>query len=100
MVLGCALALFSTSCMADVGSNLQVPSDAANTCQGHCHEVGMELAAMAIMANNVGCICQFRQANQPAHAEASAAGMATIALQQAAERNRQANQVRMNQTPH
>lgn len=89
-LFGSVLVLLSTGCMADVGSNMKVPSDAANTCRGHCSVVGMELAAMAIMANNVGCICQYARDRQaPGHPEAAAAGMATIALQQHAEQSRQ-----------
>ena len=79
-----------TGCMAPVGSSLRVPSDAAGTCRRLCGEIGLEMSAVAIMANNVGCVCQ-----EPAHAsrsaatadrEATTAGMATILLEREKER--------------
>jgi hypothetical protein len=104
----CACTLFvslsSAACMAPVGSELSVPPDAAQTCAEHCGSIGMRLSAVAIMANNVGCVCQGGKgaaatgegtADQSATA---AAGMATILMQQAAEENarhQQAVQQRM-----
>jgi hypothetical protein len=54
----------------------------------------MRLSAVAIMANNVGCVCQY-PSGQPAAPAAidetgsSTAGMATIMLQQQEETARQ-----------
>jgi len=77
-------------CTAPVGSSLRVPSDAAGTCRNLCAEIGLELSAVAIMASNVGCVCQeHREASRSAVAmdrEAVTAGMATILLE---ERRRQ-----------
>ena len=80
-------------CTAPVGSSLRVPSDAANTCRSLCSGVGLEMSAVAIMASNVGCVCQeHRQASRSAAAvdrEAVTAGMATIVLQEEAQRRQQ-----------
>src|SRR5215475_1105037 len=53
-------ALSLTACMAPVGTSgvVSVPPDAAQSCAQHCQAIGMRLTAEAIMANNVGCICQ------------------------------------------
>jgi hypothetical protein len=50
-----------TACMAPVGTSgvVSVPPDAAQTCTQHCQAIGMRLTAVAIMANNVGCVCQY-----------------------------------------
>ena len=53
-------ALSLTACMAPVGTSgvVHVPPDAAQSCAQHCQTIGMRLTAVAIMANNVGCVCQ------------------------------------------
>src|SRR4029434_3879545 len=53
-------ALSLTACMAPVGTSgvVSVPPDAAQSCAQHCQTIGMRLTAVAIMANNVGCVCQ------------------------------------------
>lgn len=79
-----------SACNAAVGvsGGVQVPRDAATTCAEHCSSLGLQLSAVAIMANNVGCVCQPRN-GAPVAATASdysagtSAGMATIAMQQA-----------------
>jgi hypothetical protein len=82
------------SCQAaTVGSDIKVPPDAADTCETHCRAIGLRLTAVAIMASNVGCVCQ--QAGEKSAApggEASAAGMATIMLQQQAQRQHENQQ--------
>ena len=94
VALGATVVLCS-GCQARVGSDVEVPEDAAQTCQGHCHSIGMELSAVAVMANNVGCICQFRggaASGAVSDAEAKAAitaGMATIMLQAHAQQQQQ-----------
>jgi hypothetical protein len=78
------------ACVATVGANrLSVPKDSAQICARHCEGIGLRLSAVAIMAENVGCVCQAAPApNAPAgtagELSTPAAGMATIAAQQAA----------------
>lgn len=78
------------ACVATVGANrLSVPKDSAQICARHCEGIGLRLSAVAIMAENVGCVCQMAPApNAPAgtagELSTPAAGMATIAAQQAA----------------
>jgi hypothetical protein len=87
------LVLLYGACTAPVGSNLNVPSNAASTCETHCRSIGLELSAVAIMASNVGCICQRPKAVQAASRgeEGISAGMATIMLQEQ-EQSRRAQQ--------
>jgi hypothetical protein len=79
------------ACMATVGvNNVSIPKNSAKICAGHCRSIGLTLSAVAIMAENVGCVCQAAGAsdkNEKAAGEmtAPAAGMATIALQAAAQ---------------
>ena len=75
-------------CTAPVGSSLRVPSDAAGTCRNLCTGIGLELSAVAIMASNVGCVCQEHRSAAAMDREAVTAGMATIVLQEE-ERRRQ-----------
>lgn len=57
-----------------------VPGDAGAQCEIHCQSIGMSLSAVAIMANNVGCVCQPRRT---VGGEAGiTAGMATLVMQQ------------------
>lgn len=94
------------SCMATVGvSNFKIPPDAGKTCAGHCQEIGMQLSAVAIMADNVGCVCQY--AAQPrASADTAgqfgtpAGGMTAIAAQEAAAAMALAQQQRQQQQHH
>ena len=95
-----------TSCMATVGvDKFSLPTDSAQRCAAHCQTIGLQLTAVAIMADNVGCVCQVAPAPVPTpnpayptpaipppapRADAAGAlgtpvaGMATIAVQQAA----------------
>jgi hypothetical protein len=84
-------------CVATVGvANASIPKDAAGICQGHCQTIGMHLVAVAIMAENVGCVCQFGTATARVDAAGAlstpAAGMATIAMQEAAAASARAAQ--------
>jgi hypothetical protein len=89
-----ALPLFLAGCMAPVGSKLTVPPDAADTCASQCGSIGLRMTAVAIMANNVGCVCQpagdaapaTADQADPASSAATAGGMATIMLEQQHER--------------
>lgn len=47
------------ACAANVGTSgaTYVPKDSAATCGGYCHDIGLELSSVVIMANNVGCVC-------------------------------------------
>ncbi len=90
------LLLFSaTGCFARVGSDISVPPDAAGTCAAQCSSIGLQMTAVAIMANNVGCVCQppSRMGGQSqAGGTGATAGMATIMLEQEDQQRRQAAQ--------
>ena len=87
-MLGWGAMVFVTSvagCTAPVGSSLRVPSDATDTCRRLCAGIGLEMSAVAIMASNVGCVCQEQRPGARSAAtadrEAATAGMATILLE-------------------
>jgi len=77
------LALFLGSCAAPVGvsGSTTIPKDSAATCRAHCGSIGMELGAVAIIANNVGCVCQLKQRSNQSTASVVPAGMATVMMQ-------------------
>jgi hypothetical protein len=77
-----------------VGSDLKVPPDAAATCTKHCESIGLTLSAVAIMANNVGCVCQPAPTGKVALEAAPAAGMVTILMQQQAQRSQESSRRR------
>ncbi len=79
---------------ATVGSEGRtIPTNAAATCQSQCQQIGLHVSAVAIMANTIGCVCQREAAvSSPDHAGASAAGMATIMIQQATRQQQQQQQ--------
>jgi hypothetical protein len=70
-------------CVAPVGvSALSIPHDAGNVCSQQCRSIGMSLSAVAIMANNIGCVCQTGPGAPPVatSAASSAGGMATLSI--------------------
>jgi hypothetical protein len=93
-ILGWALlSCFGTlGCMTPVGAgNLSIPKDARKDCSRQCAELSMELSAVAIMAGNVGCVCQTKDSGQATLGTAPA-GMATIALLEEQQRQQQQQQ--------
>lgn len=92
--------LAAAGCVAPVGVGgpVSIPPNAAATCAGQCSSIGMELSAVAIMANNVGCVCQRREGTASTGGSvgdqtgATAAGMATIAMQEEEAQQRQRQQ--------
>jgi len=106
LAVGLLLAVLPvTGCVATVGvANASIPSDAAQTCGGHCQSIGMQLSAVAIMAENVGCICQFAAPPRASSGTAGElgsppAGMSTIVLQQAVAAAAAAQQRQRQQQP-
>jgi hypothetical protein len=74
-----AALLCLTGCVAPVGvEGVSVPPDSAKICAKHCDTIGMRLSAVAIMANNVGCVCQ---PNEPVKTEATPQARAEEELQ-------------------
>lgn len=89
---------FLGGCSAQVGSSLKVPPNSKEICTNHCRDIGMSLSAVAIMANNVGCVCKDKaqsndlEGSASDETAASTSGMATIMLQAAAQQQRQQQQ--------
>jgi len=90
-----AVGLFVTltlpGCMANVGSKLEVPKDAATTCTTYCHDLGLSLDSVVIMASEVGCVCKARDGAPTASGGGAGGGMAAmIVARRAQEQQRQA----------
>ena len=90
--LGVAAVLLAalSGCPATVGTSAltTIPPDAQQTCRTHCDTIGMDLGAVAIMASNVGCVCQ-PKATQADASAAVAAGMVTIMIQRQQQQQQQ-----------
>jgi hypothetical protein len=87
-------AVLLSGCATNVGtsSGHYVPPTAAGTCQAQCQAIGLELAAVVVMADNVGCVCQPKGATAArASSTAVAGGMAAI-LQQDEQSRRNSQQ--------
>lgn len=84
-------------CVTPVGASggYHVDKQSGSVCSEQCAEIGMQLSAVAIMANNVGCVCQPAARPQAAVESAPAAGMATIMLIERARQAQQAQQASM-----
>lgn len=82
---------FLSGCATQVGkSGMQkIPPDAAQTCAGYCTQIGMRLTAVAIMAGNVGCVCEGATAAGHAEVQSSAVAGGMTAIEIAAEQQRQ-----------
>ncbi|NLE85214.1 MAG: hypothetical protein GX607_02330 [Myxococcales bacterium] len=79
------------ACTAHVGAEtVQIPSNSASICARQCRSIGLQVTAVAIMANNVGCVCQHGSqasvgSDLVAQSSTTAAGMSTIMMQDAAQ---------------
>jgi hypothetical protein len=85
------LATTQAACMAPVGVRATyIPRDAASTCQTQCNQMGLQLTAVAVMAGNVGCVCQPDRPDRVSISTgATSAGMATIVMQQQQQQQQQ-----------
>ena len=79
------LALFATCCLlgctAQVGvhQSVDLPSDAAATCERQCEHVGLDFDGLAIVSNNVACLCSRPGAPSALTATQRAAASSTLA---------------------
>ena len=93
------LGLYNTGCAATVGTSasVYVPKDAAATCSAHCHEIGLALNSVVIMANNVGCVCS---AASPAAGDGATGGGMAALMMDAEQRRQSSNQQPLQSQPH
>lgn len=93
------LVLCSAGCAATVGTSgsIYVPKDAAATCSAHCHEIGLALNSVVIMANNVGCVCS---AASPATADAATGGGIAAFIMDEEQRRQSSNQQQLQPSQH
>jgi hypothetical protein len=83
-------------CPATVGTSGEyyVPKDSRQRCESRCTEIGMELGAVAIMANEVGCVCRPSGSGKVGAEAAVSGGMATIMLQRRSQQQAATTQTR------
>ena len=93
-LIACLFSMLASGCMASVGTSgtISVPPDARATCETHCQKIGMGLGAVAIMANNVGCICDMGGKTSQGTSSAVSAGMATVVVQEQMRQQQAAQQ--------
>jgi hypothetical protein len=56
-----------------VSSTRSLPEDTPAVCARHCDSIGMRLAAVVIIADSEGCVCEPREASRATSREAAAA---------------------------
>jgi hypothetical protein len=83
------------------GDMFEAPTNSASRCADVCHEIGLPLDSVVVMANNVGCVCGAAAlapapGTEPVSTRGSAAGaasggMVAILLTEEAARRRRSS---------
>jgi len=95
-----AMTLGGCQVQPPVNPSLEVPTDGAQVCANHCQTMGLQLASVVLMGNQMGCVCAPASQVGPGLSVATdsgAAGVAAgalIARQQAEEDQRRSQQSR------
>jgi hypothetical protein len=91
------LCLLSTvGCVTQRATAFSVPKERATECVAHCAEIDMKLAAVVIISNSAGCVCE----PQDAQLKASLAGAAAAAGGQMIEAENAQQQQHQQQSMH
>lgn len=64
-----SIAALSSACATNKATHLPLPKERATECRTHCDALEMKLAAVVVIANSVGCVCE------PAGSEATSAAV-------------------------
>ena len=99
-VFGLVLLGTTGACVTPVGTQAPLSKETKAKCEEQCESIGLRLAAVAIMANTAGCVCQ-EAGDVSTSLESSSsvtAGMATLVLQQKEEEQRRQSQSYRSQT--
>ncbi|MFL5354929.1 hypothetical protein [Archangium sp.] len=85
------LCLLTTSCVTSRATAFSVPRERATECVAHCAEIDMKLAAVVIISNSAGCVCEPREEQLKASlaGAAAAVGGQMIQSQNAAQQQHQ-----------
>jgi len=62
-----------------ISPEVQVPSDSAAVCAYHCRGIGLELAAVVLVRDRIGCVCAPPAATPPAGPPGASVGGAGAA---------------------
>jgi hypothetical protein len=93
LLLGCSTGYMKASDLKEKGRG---PED----CQTSCHDLGMEMAALVLVSNNLpACVCTPRGGADPAHASAGAVGGYVVVAAAAAAQQQQQLQQQQPQQP-
>lgn len=89
------LCLLSTAgCVTQRATAFSVPKERATECVAHCAEIDMKLAAVVIISNSAGCVCEPREEQLKASlaGAAAAAGGQMIEEEKARQQHQQQSQ--------
>lgn len=80
-----------SACVTNKATHLPLPKERATECRAHCESLEMKLAAVVVITNSVGCVCEPTDA-QPTSAAVvgSAAVAAGVAVEAASSSSRNA----------
>jgi len=78
---------------------LSLPTDTAQECGGLCQRIGLNLSAVVVVADHVGCVCEVQPgaARGPASGSAAASAGTLITLEAAESAHRREEQERERQ---
>jgi hypothetical protein len=85
-----ALLLFSSGCVVGraTGSMYEIPRERATECQDICSKLDLQMAAVVVIMNTTGCVCEpkgARPTGQPGTAQTGGSAAATAAEVMAAQ---------------
>jgi hypothetical protein len=82
--------LLSAGCVTDKATQFSVPKERATECMANCASLDMKLAAVVIIKNAAGCVCEPQDAQAPTSSSAASAvaGGAMIAAEEEAQGQR------------
>jgi hypothetical protein len=74
------LCLLSTGCATLPATTLPLPKERATECVKSCEDLGMKLAAMVVIRNSAGCVCEPKDAPPQTSTRRNAAATAVGAV--------------------
>ena len=86
------------ACTVSQAATLEVPKERATECQSHCGKLDMELGAVVIISNSVGCVCTPRGSAASATEGGAAAIAGGAAIQAAIQQQQQQRQQQQQST--
>jgi len=89
-LLAALVTSFGCTVVNAVSAGVTLPKERALECKAHCEAIDMKLAALVLIMNHAGCVCEPRAASASlSGGAAAAAGGATIAALEDEQRRQQ-----------